>query len=59
MTDLTLRLSLNIIWSNETNFLLQLLLTDRQVESISKASANNSSVNIKLPKPQLTKNSIW
>ena len=37
---------------DETNFSHKLLLTNRQVENLSKAFANNSSVNIKLSKTQ-------
>ena len=41
--------------NDETNFTHELLLTDRQVSSIRKAFANNSSADIKLPKTQLSK----
>ena len=49
------RLSSNMIGDNETNFPHQLLLTHRQVANIRKAFANNSSIDIKLSKPQLSK----
>ena len=41
--------------NDQTNFPHQLLLTDRQVSSIRKAFANNSSVDIKFSKAQLSK----
>ena len=44
-----------MIGDNETNFPRQLLLTNRQVANICKAFANNSSIDIKLPKTQLSK----
>ena len=47
-TEVVLRLSSNIIGDNETNFPHQLLLTNRQVSSIRKSFANNSSADIKL-----------
>ena len=37
-----------MIGNNETNFPHELLLTDRQVSSICKSFANNSSFDIKL-----------
>ena len=40
-TNVVLRLSLNMIDDNETNFPHQLLLTNRQVANICKAFANN------------------
>ena len=40
---------------DETNFLHKLLLTNRQVENLRKAFANNSSIDIKLSKTQLSK----
>ena len=51
-TVATLNRSSNVIWDSngETNFLLELLLTDRQFSRLRKAFANNSSENIKLPK---------
>ena len=56
-TDVVLRLSSNMIGdsNNKANFPHELLLTDRQVSSIRKAFANNSSINIKLSKTQLSK----
>ena len=53
-TGVVLRLSLNLVSDDETNF-LDKLLTDRQVENLSKAFANKSSTNIKLSKTQLSK----
>ena len=53
--EVVLRLSLNMIGDNETNFPLQLLLTHRQVANIRKAFANHSSTDIKLSKSQLSK----
>ena len=44
-----------MIGDNETNFHHQLLLTNRQVANIHKAFANNSSIDIKLSKIQLSK----
>ena len=44
-----------MIGDNETNFPRQLLLTNRQVASICKAFANNSSIDIKLSKTRLPK----
>ena len=41
--------------NDKTNFLYELLLTDRQVSSIRKAFANTSSVDIKFSKIQLSK----
>ena len=41
--------------NDEANFAHELLLTDRQVSSIRKAFANNSSANIKFSKTQLSK----
>ena len=40
---------------DETNFPHKLLLTDRQVSSLRKSFANNSSADIKLSKTQLSK----
>ena len=54
-TEVVLRLSSNMICDNETNFPHQLLLTNRQVANIHKAFANNSFVDIKLSKTQLSK----
>ena len=41
--------------NDEANFPHELLLTDRQISSIRKAFANNSSVDIKFSKTQLSK----
>ena len=41
--------------NGKTNFPHELLLTNRQVSRIPKAFANNSSVDIKFSKPQLSK----
>ena len=56
-TDVVSRLSSNMTGNsdNETNSLYKLLLTNRQVTNLHKAFANNSSVNIKLSKTQLSK----
>ena len=54
-SEVVLRLKSSMIGNNETNFPHELLLTDRQVSSIRKAFANNSSIDIKLPKTQLSK----
>ena len=54
-TEVVLRLSSNMIGDNEANFPHQLLLTNTQVSNLHKAFANNSSVNIKLSKTQLSK----
>ena len=43
-----------MIGNNETNFPHKLLLTERQVLSLRKSFANNSSANIKLSKTQLS-----
>ena len=50
-----LRLSSNMIGDNETDFPHKLLLTNRQVSNIRNAFANNSSIDIKLSKTQLSK----
>ena len=42
--------------NDKTNFPHELLLTGRQVSSIRKVFANNSSVDIKFSKTQLSKN---
>ena len=42
-TGITLRISLNMIGIDETNFLHKLLLTDKQVSNICKSFENNSS----------------
>ena len=55
-TEPVLRLSSNLIGnSDETNFPHKLFLTNRQVATLRKAFANNSSVNIELSKTQLSK----
>ena len=56
-TELVIRLSPNMIGdsNDETNFPHELLLTDRQVFSVRKAFANNSSADIKFSKTQLSK----
>ena len=56
-TEVVIRLSPNMIGdsNDETNFSHKLLLTDRQVSSIRKAFSNNSSVDIKFSKTQLSK----
>ena len=41
--------------NDQTNFPHELLLTDRQVSSICKAFSNNSSVDVKFSKTQLSK----
>ena len=55
--DVVIRLSPNMIVdsNDKTNFPHELLLTSRQVSSIRKAFANNSSVDIKFSKTQLSK----
>ena len=55
--EIVLKLSLNMIGhsNDETNFPYELLLADRQVSSIRKAFANNSSIDIKFSKTQLSK----
>ena len=55
--DVVIRLSHSMIGdsNNKTNFPHELLLTGRQVSSICKAFANNSSVDIKFSKTQLSK----
>ena len=52
-SEVVLRLSSNMIGSNETNFPHELLLTDRQLSRLRKSFANNLSADIKF-----TKNSI-
>ena len=49
------RLLSNMIGHNETNFPHKLLLTNRQVSSVSKAFTNSSPTDIKLSKSQLSK----
>ena len=55
--DVVIRLSPNMIGdsNDKDNFPHELLLTDRQVSSIRKAFSNNSSVDIKFSKTQLSK----
>ena len=52
-----IRLSPNMIGesNDQANFSHELLLTDRQVSGIRKAFANNSSVDVKFSKAQLSK----
>ena len=56
-TDVVLRISSNMVaYSNDnTNFLHELLLTNRQVANNRKAFAKNTSTDIKLSKTQLSK----
>ena len=56
-TDAVIPLSPNMIGDSddETNFPHELLLTGRQVSSIRKVFSNNSSVDIKFSKTQLSK----
>ena len=56
-TDVVLRLSSNMIGNSDdnTNFAHKLLLTNRQVSSLPKAFAKNTSIDIKLSKTQLSK----
>ena len=55
-TEVTLKLSSNVGWSNdENNFLCKLLLINSQVSRLRKAFANNYWANIKLSKTQLHK----
>ena len=57
-TDVVLRISSNMVSNsndNNANFLHELLLTNRQVASIRKAFAKNTSTDIKLSKTQLSK----
>ena len=49
-TGVVLRLSLNIVSDDDTNFPHKLLLTNRQVTNLRKAFANKSSTDIKLSK---------
>ena len=52
-----MRLSSNMIGNSDdnTNFLHELLLTNRQVPNLRKAFAKNTSTDIKLSKTQLSK----
>ena len=54
-TEVVLRLPSNMFGDNEKNSPLKLLLTDRQVASLRKSFANDSSADIKLSKTQLSK----
>ena len=54
-TEVVLRLSSNMIGDNETDFPHQFILTNRQIPNIRKAFANNSSIDIKLSKIQLSR----
>ena len=54
-TEVVLRWSSNMIGDNETDFPHKLVLTNRQVSNLCKAFANNSSIDIKLSKTQLSK----
>ena len=50
-----MRLSLNMVDDDETNFSPKLLLTNRQITILCKAFANKSSTDIKLSKTQISK----
>ena len=50
-----MRLSLNMVGNDETDFPHKLLLTNRQVENLRNAFANKSSTDINLSKTQLPK----
>ena len=54
-TEGVLRLSSNMIGDDEANFPHKLLLTNRQVSNLRKASADKSSTDIKLSKTQISK----
>ena len=56
-TDVVLRISSNMVSNSNdnTNFPHELLLTNREVASIRKALAKNTSIDIKLSKTQLSK----
>ena len=56
-TDVVLRIPSSMVGNSNdnTNFPLELLLTNRQVANIHKAFAKNTSVDIKLSKTQLSK----
>ena len=49
-TGVVLKLSLNMVGDDETNFPHKLLLTNRQVKDLRKAFAKKSSTDIKLSK---------
>ena len=53
--EVVLRLSLNMVGDDETNFPHKLLLANRQVTNLRKAFANKSSTDTKLSKTQLPK----
>ena len=53
--EVVLRLSSNMVGNDETNFPHKLLLTNRQVSNLRKASADHLSADIKLSKTQLSK----
>ena len=55
ISNVVLRLSLNMIGDDETNFPHKLLLSNRQVENLRKAFANHSLTDIQLSKTQLSK----
>ena len=54
-TEVVLRLSLDMIGDNETNFPHKLSLTNRQVSNLRKVLANHLLADIKLSKTQLSK----
>ena len=54
-----MKLPSNMVGDDKTNFPRKLLLTNRQVENLSKAFANKSSTNIMLSKTQLSKMIQW
>ena len=54
-TGVLLRLSLDVVGDDKTNFPHKLSLTNRQVKNIRKAFANKSSTDIKLSKRQLSR----
>ena len=54
-TKVVLRLSSNMILDNKTNFPYKLLSTNRQVSNLRKSFANNSAIDIKSSKTQLSK----
>ena len=54
-TGVVLRLPLNMVGDDETNFPHKLLLTNRQVKNLRKAFSNKSSTDNKLSKTQFSK----
>ena len=54
-SEVVLRLSPNMVGNKENNFPHELLFTERQISSLRKSFANNSSTDIKLSKTQLSK----